>query len=146
MKRFTITNQTFKGHIEAIYDFSGHLCRVDFTKASGLTPNMIKVYKDRISILSENAYLAFEGTPAIVTELDFEVTFQDFMREYPYKRNTHLAEAYWPKLTSAEQYQCYCAAMEYRKYCERNKSWYKTPKIAEAWLKNKEFKNDWKSL
>lgn len=145
MKRFKITNHTFKGHIDVIYDFSGILCRIDWTKSTGLTPALIKAYKDRIPIKSENAYAAFEGTGVQVDEVDFEVSFQDFIREYPYKRNTHLAEAYWPRLTSAEQYQAFCAAIEYRKYCERNKSWY-NPKIAETWLKKAEFKNDWRNL
>lgn len=123
----------------------GTLCRIDYTKASGLNPAQIKLYKDRITIKSENIYSAFEGTGVQVEEVDFEVTFQDFIREYPYKRNTHLAESYWPRLTSSEQYQAFCAAIDYRKYCERNKGWY-NPKIAETWLKKAEFKNKWRDL
>ena len=145
MKRYLLTSPTFKGHIEALYDSVGILCRLDWTKATGLVPGSVHNYKLRIPVQAENIYEAFKETGVRVEEAEFEVTFEDFIREYPYKRNTHLASAYWPKLSASAQYMAFCAAIEYRKYCERNSSWYRAM-ICETWLKKEEYKNDWRNL
>lgn len=143
MKRFTLTSPNIKGHIELIYNNNGILQRIDFAGAT-LDPKQTHNYKLRISVQAGNLYEAFKETGVIVEEKEFEVTFQDFRREYPYKRNTHLAEAHWPKMTSGNQYKAFVAAIEYRKYCERNE-WYK-PMIPDKWLKTEQYKNNWREL
>ena len=115
MRRFLVTSQKFKGKVEALYDLKQILFRIDFAAAE-LTKEQISYLKGRIPVIMDNMHPAFENTGLIITEADFEVTFQDFKREYPYKRNTHLAEAYWPRLTSSQQYQAFIAAIYYRAY------------------------------
>jgi len=144
MRRYIITSPKFKGKVEALYDLKQILFRIDFAAAE-LNKEQVSYLKGRIPVMMDNILAAFENTPLLVTEADFEVTFEDFKREYPYKRNTHLAEAYWPRLTSSQQYQAFTAAIDYRAYCEKNKSWYK-PQIAETWLKKQEYRNEWKTL
>ncbi len=145
MQRFLITSPTFKGHIEALYDSNGRIFRMDFGKASDLSDEQLRGYKIRIPVIYDHMEEAFKDTKVKWEAADMEVTFQDFMREYPYKRNTHLAEAYWPTMTSSQQYQAFVAAITYRKYCERKKGWY-TPMIPVKWLKTGEYKNNWSEL
>jgi hypothetical protein len=80
-----------------------------------------------------------------IKEEDFDISLEDFEREYPYSRNYHLLKALWPKLPKKEKVLAYFAAIQYRKYCERNAHWYK-PKIAETWIKKQEYKNDWRKM
>lgn len=145
MRRFKLSHANITGWVEAWYDLQGKLVRIDYANANNISTDVQRTYKNLIPVLVDNIQAAFEKTPVVITEADFEVLFEDFRREYPYKRNTHLAEAYWPKLSSSEQFRAFCAAIEYRKYCSRNSKWYK-PQIAETWLKKKEYLNDWKSL
>lgn len=144
MRRFVFTSPGFTGCVESMYDSKGRLLRIDFSKAT-MTEKAISWFKQRMPVIIDNIEAAFDGVNCTVKEEDIEVSFEDFWRVYPYKRNRHLAEAYWPKLTTNQQYQAFVNAIEYRKYCERHKKWY-NPKIAEAWLKQKEYMNDFKNL
>lgn len=144
MKRFLLSSPNVKGNIEVLYDQKQLLFRLDF-KSVILTREQLKFVKNRVPVMEENIYEAFKETSLHVNEVPFEVTFEDFKREYPYKRNTHLAAVYWPRLSSSQQYQALVGAIEYRGYCERNKKWY-NPQIPETWLKKQEFLNDWKSM
>jgi hypothetical protein len=143
MQRYILTSPATKGKVEAIYNSSGILHRIDFAGAD-LTKEQVYGYKNRIPVLSLNIYEAFQSTNVIVAEAEFEVSFEDFKREYPYKRNTHLAQKFWPKMTSGQQYKAFCAAVAYRKFLEKN-TW-QSPKLPEKWLKDEEYLNDWNSL
>lgn len=143
MKLYLISNpKRFSGSINVLYK-EGQLSRIDLASADIEAP-VLEKFLTCIHPLEELILTKF-GSETTVIEGEFEVSFDDFLREYPYKRNTHLAREVWPKLSKVEQVQAFEAAKEYRKYCEREKAWYK-PKIAEAWLRKKEFLNDWKTL
>lgn len=144
MRRLLITSPSFSGEAEAVYDQTGRLIRFDVSKTS-MPKSIIRVFKEKIPPDISEIELAFKGTHATVVEADFEVSLDDFKREYPYSRNYHLLDALWPKMKKTEQVEAYFAAIEYRKYCERNTSWYKS-QIAATWLNKKEFKNDWKKM
>lgn len=145
MKLYLISNsKKFKGAVHVVYDVEGKLLKVDFGNTdldSFQTEQMLKLISGSEMSVSAN----FRNADTVIVQGDFEVTFEDFMREYPYKRNTHLAREYWPKMKKEEQVQAFVAATSYRKYCEREHSWYK-PKISDTWLKKKEYLNDWKNL
>jgi hypothetical protein len=143
MRKFAITSPKFKGKVEAMYNLDGQLSKIDFSAAE-LNEDGVKWLKHRISASLEGIFDCFKDTGLSVQEEDFEVTFEDFWREYPYKRNKHLASDYWLKMTTSQQYTAFMAAIEYRKYCDRNK-WYNAM-IADTWLKKGQFKNDWKNL
>jgi hypothetical protein len=141
MRRFTLKSNKYLGLVEAIYN-DGILMNINFAHAT-VPIEGIKYIKNTTPVLVENVYTNFEGSSIVVFETDFEVTFDDFKKVYGYLRNTHLAEALWPKLTTGEQYQCYIQGIEYCKYCLREKAWYK-PMQMDKWLRTKQYKNNWK--
>lgn len=126
-----------------VYDEKGRLCELNFVQTN-MTTEQRHYFKLRVASCVDNIAAKFDSAYTIV-EADYEVSLEDFTREYPYKRNTHLLPGIWQKMTKTEQLQAWMGAKDYRKYCERNADWYK-PKIAAAWLKNKEYLNDWKKL
>jgi hypothetical protein len=145
MKLYLISNsKKFTGAVHVVYDMTGKLAKVDFSNCN-LGAADIQKMLPCISGFEQLVQEGFKSADTIIVQGDFEVSFEDFLREYPYKRNTHKAREFWPKMKREEQVQAFIAASEYRKYCERESKWYK-PKIAEAWLRGKEFLNDWKTL
>jgi hypothetical protein len=145
MRLYLISNaRKFKGAVHVVYDVDGRLLKVDFS-ATDLDALKVEQMLKLISGAESAVGVNFKNADTIIVQGDFELTFEDFMREYIYKRNTHLAREYWPKMKKEDQVQAYVAATAYRKYCEREKGWYK-PMIADTWLKKKEYLNDWKNL
>lgn len=144
MRRFLISSTKFDGHAELIYGSANRLVRIDLT-AAVMNDETIRHFKAAapVTLKALEGGQGFGATTTIV-EADFEISLEDFKREYPYARNYHLLPPIWGKLTTAEQVEAYQAAMQYRKYCNRT-GWYK-PKIAAGWLKNKEYKNDWNAM
>lgn len=143
MRKFILKVQKLKVEINVLYNQAGLLEKIDFNKAE-LTADQIKWFKGRTAAMVENLETGFEATGVIVEEAEFEVTFEDFLREYPYKRNTHLARAFWTKMTSGQQFQAFTGAIDYRKNCEKN-TW-RNKMIADKWLKTEQYKNNWKEL
>jgi hypothetical protein len=145
MKLFMISNsKKFKGSVHVVYDPEGKLTKIDFSNTDLNASDIEKILRS-ISGYEEKVSVNFQSVDTVIVEGDFEVSFDDFMREYPYKRNTHLAREYWPKMKSSEQVQAFIASSEYRKYCDRESNWYK-PMIADTWLKKKQYLNNWKQL
>lgn len=142
MKRFALTSEAFKGTAELWFNFEGLLCRMDFIDAE-LNYEQLQWLCQHIAPHVDT----FQGVMPKgiqVKELPFEITLDDFKREYPYSRNYHLLDAIWSRYTKKECVMIYFRAIDYRKYCERN-AWYK-PQIAATWLNKQEYKNDWKKM
>ena len=142
MKRYILTSKQFKGKVEALYEGKGVLCRIDWAGAT-LTPEWVKWFKTGIPVMSEYIYSNFKETPIIVTEADFEVTFEDFKKVYPRKRNTHLAAKYWPKLTTGNQYLAYLSAIAYSRHCDLKVLAPEFIMMPETFLRKEMWKNDW---
>jgi hypothetical protein len=142
MRRFRLTSDKFKGTAELWFNFDSLLCRMDFID-SELSYEQIQWLCKNVSPHVES-FVSLLPSGIKCTEIPFELTLEDFKREYPYSRNYHLLDAIWSKLNKREHVLIYFRAIEYRKYCERNK-WYK-PMIAATWLSRKEYLNDWKNL
>lgn len=145
MRRFLISNtEKFNGTAQLVYNSQQVLCRIDCTDTDMVADTM-RAFKKAVPVtIAELTAGGNFAAGTIVTESDFEISLDDFKREYPYSRNYHLLDLRWPKLKKTEQVQAYYAAIEYRKYCKRN-DWYKS-KIADSWLANKEFLNDWRKM
>ena len=144
MKRYKLTSDKFKGAVEVIYNMEGVLHKIDFSTAL-VTPQQISYFKSTISVKADNIYEAFGAAPVMVEEAEFEVTFADFKREYPRKRNMHLAEKHWTKLTSGKQYLAFMAAADYKKHCDRKALKQEFIMLPERFLKEEHWKNDWKN-
>lgn len=142
MKQFIIKSPKVEGEVRVVYK-EGLLLKIDFSAAK-LQVFEIENFKRKVPAMQEHLNTCFNEQTTIV-ETDFEISLEDFKREYPYKRNTHLLPDLWNKMNSADRVLAYYAAIEYRKYCERNVTWY-NPKIAASWLQKKEYLNDWKSM
>ncbi len=145
MKRYCLSAKTFTGEAELIYDDAGALLKIDFSNTSTTVEQR---YHIKINVPMTLTHLEEGGhnlskSISIIAK-DIEISFEMFWKEYPYKRNRHLVEGYWPMMNKTDQVTAYLAAIEYGKYCTRNK-WYNA-KIADLWLKKKEFLNDWKNL
>lgn len=143
MRRFLITSSKFAGTVEVVYKDDHLLCSINFSNAE-IDAETIIHFKRSVAADINNFTAGFSGETTIV-EADFELSLDDFKREYPYSRNYHLLDKLWSKMKKTDQVLAFFAAIEYRKYCERNRTWYK-PKIAASWLYNNEFINDWKKM
>ncbi len=144
MKRFLITSPMFPGTAEIWYNFEGLLCYVDLNDCA-MNWSQVKYLWQNISFDYESAKALATGTQLQMVESPFEITLEEFKLHYPYSRNYHLLDPYWPTLGKKIQAQAFFAAKQYRRYCERNEKWYK-PKIAYSWLQKKEYLNDWRKM
>lgn len=145
MKLYHISNATkFKGSVDVVYHES-KLMKVEFSNCD-LEAFGLNMMMKAIPASEENLTEAFQSKDTIVVQGDFDISFDDFMREFPYKRNTHLARDFWPKMKKHEQAQAFVAASDYRKFLEREVNQWRTPMIPDKWLKTKQYLNDWKNL
>lgn len=144
MRKFLVTSPAWQGEAEIVYDQSGRLISLS-NIGTNMSTDVISSFKKRVPAHIDNMSEAFTGTQAVVVETDFNVSVDDFLHEYPYARNTHLTREYWPKMSRSDQVLAWMAAKDYADYCKRNSKWYK-PKIADTWLKHKEYLNNWKTL
>lgn len=142
MRRFLITSEKFEGIAELIYNKSGQLVCIDMRQTS-MDAEVIRHFKKAAPVTTEQMAEAFTAGTTVV-ETEFEISLDDFKREYPYGRNFHLLPDIWNKMNKTQQVEAYYGAIEYRKYCNRT-DWYK-PKIAASWLMKKEWMNDWRKM
>lgn len=142
MRKFLLSAGFFNGDAEIIYDAEGRLVRFDVL-ATNMTTGMVKQFKEKLPAHVDALATAFTNVTIVEGTIDF--TAEDIVREYPYKRNTHLVAPIVAKMNQTDRVLAYYAAIEYRKYCDREKKWYK-PKILASWLKEKEYLNDWKKM
>ena len=144
MRLFKITNPKFIDEIEVLYN-NGSLQKIDFTPST--INDDVKVNFKRALPVYLDDFLkgSWCGADTTIVEGSFDVELKDFTRDYPYQRNMHLLPPIWEKMLLTDKIIAVQAAKPYRKYCDRNKHWY-NPKIAAAWLKNKEYLNDWNKM
>ena len=145
MRRFLITSPAYSGEAELVYDDSGRLIRMDVLKTN-MTTDMVRRFKEKIAAHVDKLAASFKDTKDVVVEADFEISLDDFKREYPYSRNYHLLQKRWDKMRKTDQVEAYYAAIEYRKYCQRNSVVAPFIKIADSWLHTREYKNDWRKM
>ena len=143
MRRFLVTSPNITGEAELVYNEFGILVKIDCTGCKMIAATM-QAFKAKIATRVEELEASLIGTTATVVEAEFEATFDMFWKAYPYKRNKYLAESYWPKMNKTDQVTALLAATAYAKYCKKN-SWY-NPKIADTWLKQREYLNEWSKL
>ena len=143
MQLFKITNPKYSGEIEVLYN-NGTLLKFDFANAQ-IANDVKAAFKNKVPITIE-AFMqgTWCGNDTVVVAANYEVTLDDFKKEYPYKRNTHLLQPIWDKMLMSHKIQAVQEATNYTKYSKKN-DWYK-PMIAASWLNNKEYLNDWNKM
>jgi len=144
MNLYKISNPKFTGEVEVLYN-DQNLQQIDFSNAQ-IEPELIaglkKALPPTLQGFLQGTWCSSETT---VVEGAFVVTLEDFKREYPYQRNTHLLPPIWDKMHITEQAMAVAAAKAYRRYCKKNESWY-NPKVPATWLKAKEYLNNWDKM
>jgi hypothetical protein len=144
MRLFKITNPKFTGEVDALYG-DNNILKIDFTNAA-MPIDVLAAFKRAIpATIQEFLIGKWCGSETQIVEANYEVSLDDFKREYPYKRNTHLLQPIWDRMSVTNKIQAVAAAKKYRKHCDKNKHWY-NPLIAATWLNNKEFLNDWDKM
>jgi len=141
MKRYLLTSNKIRVGIVVWYD--ALLKGVDMLRCELSEEQIVYLFK-HLPLRHSEFLDVVKNTPFTVRVLPVEATFEYFNTIYPHSRNTHLARAFWPKMSKREQLFAVVAAADYRAYCERN-AWYK-PMLPEKWLKSKQYINDWNSL
>lgn len=145
MRRFLLTSERFTGIAEVYYDFDGLLCHLNLVDCC-MSYTQIKFLLQNLSPDVQQFEGMLTGTNIKIEEKPFELSLDDFKREYPYSRNYHLLTSLWPKLNRKTQVVAYFAAIQYRKYCERNNIKPPFIRIAATWLAKEEYKNDWRKM
>jgi hypothetical protein len=143
MKRFYISSAKFTGTAEIWYNQEGLLCFINLNDCL-MDYRQIKYLIQNISPAYETAKGLAAGTELVMQENSFEITLEDFKREYPYSRNYHLLDSRWAKLNKKEQVTAYFSAIQYRNFLKRN-TW-QNPMIADTWLSKKQYLNDWRKI
>jgi hypothetical protein len=145
MRRFLLTSEKFTGTAEVWFNFDGLLCQINLVTCT-MDFRQIQYLLQNLSPDVEAFRAMLSGAKLDIKEVAFELSLDDFKREYPYSRNFHLLPGIWSKMSLKEQVLAYFSAIQYRAYCKRNESWNYKPKIAAAWLTKKEYLNDWRKM
>lgn len=145
MQRFIITSPKFTGTAEIWYNFEGMLCYINLNECI-MDYEQIKYLLNRISPDVTQFMALRAGSTLEIKQEPFEITLEDFKREYPYSRNYHLLPAYWATMNKKERVIAFFAAIQYRKHCERNNIKPPFIRIAATWLSKKEYLNDWRKM
>ena len=147
MKKYLLSSPSFTGTIELLY-VDGENVLVDF-RNSVLSFKQKHWFLRNVAVLEiaiEEMVVAMKSVTCV--QEDYVVSLDDFKREYPYQRNSHLLPPIWEKLSKSVQVMCVVSARKYRKWCEREKQKNPnyTPKIAAGWLRERQYINDWDNL
>lgn len=104
MQLFKITHPSYTGEIEVLYN-NGSLQKFDFAN-TGLNDSVKNSFKTKVPIIITD-FLKGEwcGKNTTVVEASYEVFLDDFKKEYPYKRNTHLLQPIWDKMQMSHKIQ-----------------------------------------
>lgn len=143
MRRFLLNIPNHKTAIELLYNSDGLLLRLNFNGLA-LSVEQVTWVKGRTPARVEDIEAAFSVKNIDVREADLEITFDDFMREYPLKKNTHLARKYWPKMSSPKQMQAFYGAVDYRAFLAKPINNYRSPMLPDKWLRDEMYLNNWK--
>lgn len=144
MIRYLLSSPQFTGSAILAYA-EGMLATIDVLGTDMRAEHRIWLFANTPVLEADLQRLAASFKEATIVQEHYEPSLEDFKREYPYQRNMHLLPEVWKRMDSLERVKAWLAAKEYRRYCDRNDKWYQA-KIAAAWLKQKEYLNDWKKL
>jgi len=142
MRLFHITSDKYTGTVEVVYDGNDVLLQMRF--GAQLSEQQMHYLKSQMPLRGNELHDKFSAAPIKIEEKPFDITFEEFKREYPYNRNMHLAAPAFAKLSSSDQYLLFSSCIKYRKYCDRN-NWYK-PMLPERYIKTMQWLNNWDKL
>lgn len=146
MKRFLITSPKFNGEAEVHYNERGTLSCIDL-RNTDMDEMTVAHFKHATPatltrLLSPGPACSFSHETVIV-EAEFEVTFELFYKDYPYKRNAYKVRAQFEKMNKSDKVKAFYSLHEYKKFLSRTGCF---AMIGDRYLKDKEFETDWKKV
>jgi hypothetical protein len=144
MRRFLLTSTKFIGTVELVYNEQEHLRRLDFIDTN-LEPEQIfgflKTAPITIKHLENGVGLSQSST---VIEAAYEISFEDFWKAYPLRRNRFRVEKQWAKMPKTEIVKAFFSLPGYCQYLKKN-AW-QTPMIADRYLQEKQYETEWNRI
>ncbi len=139
MRKFLITHKThWSGTIDVLYN-NDILIRVDFQNAI-IKSNVIKEFLQRLSPTIEQISKEL-GEKCVITESDFEITFEDFYNAYNNKVSKKRALAIWIKLNKADQLGAYLGIKPYNKFL--TSTGFRQKADPDTYLRNRYWENEY---
>lgn len=142
MRRFLITSPKFTGLAEAWYNDAGTLCKVDLTQAE-MDEQITIHFIQSISTTIANIGRKFSKETAIV-ETDYEISFEQFWKDYPLHRNRYKVEKVWNSISKANQVKAFHSLSSYKKYLSRQQ--WQSAMIGDRYLRDREFETEWNKI
>lgn len=141
MKQYHITNPAFTGHASIVYR-DGQLVKIDVSETN-MTAAQVDHFKRSVHVDINQLTANFSSQTTIV-EASIEITFSEFYKAYPYKRNRYKAEKEWNKLSKTDQLTAFYSLTDYAKYL-KDEDWL-TPQCCDTYLNQRNFETNWKTL
>ena len=143
MKKLILTSPLFSGEVELLYGVDSKLVLIDMRNAE-LTEKQVKYMKDLTPIIFDKDTFkeSFKSDSLTVVEENFEVTFDMWYKDYPYKRNRDRCDKLWSKMSKADRLRAYAGNKAYKRFLAK-RPW-QTTLDPENYLKNREWLNEYK--
>jgi hypothetical protein len=146
MQQYVITNnERYSGDAVVVYNAQGQLIKID-TSATNMDAATLQAFKAIVPVRVQEleAGTGFTAATKIIAQ-DYEVSFEDFWKKYPLKRNRYKAEECWRRMSKGEQIEAYINIDEYTKWAKKQFEGYQ-PMLADRYLRSKEYKTNWKKV
>jgi hypothetical protein len=140
MIRYLLTSPKVPGHIELVYKDNLMLASINTLEAD-LNYEQLDAIIKALPLHGDDIANLPKGLK--VTKADFEVSFDDFWKQYKKKVNRLRCETPFNKLSNADKVACIYSLREYYKCLQRTSRKELDP---ENYIKNRSWENDWKSI
>lgn len=145
MRKFLLTSTKFTGTAELVYNDEGLLRVLDFLQTSVTTEQFFLYLKMPPPLTIEHLKNGVGITSTMtVVEAEYEISFEEFWKAYPHKRQRFLVEPVWNKLNTSERVKAFFSLPSLAAYKKKN-PWYNIM-LADRYLKEKHYETDWKNL
>jgi hypothetical protein len=133
--------------IAITYNANGRLLKWDATSMHGLQPLQLQWLKNATPAELTDPKAQFTQMIAsakgkiAITQGAFDVSFDTFWKAYAYARNSYKAKEQYNKLIYADKVALIGSLVAYNAYCRKNQ-WY-NKQLADSYIRNKQWLNDW---
>lgn len=145
-KGYILTSPKFQGEIEILYDENDLITA--FEIRAELSLDQLTRFFGRFPI-TEADIKRFEASPDVTVLLVPEdLSFSKFWAEWPGKSaNKERAQLLWDKLAKKNKVRCLWSLRAYKRYIDRNCSWY-SPQYPDTYLSARKpgWLNEWNKM
>lgn len=145
-KSYIMTSDKFEGEIELVYDERDKISA--FEIRTDLRDEQLERFFGRFPITVDDVK-NFEKSPGVtVLEVPEDLSFDKFWAEWCGKAaNKERSKSMWDKLPKKHKVRCIWSLKAYKRYIDRNSSWY-NPQYPDSYLSTKKpgWLNDWNKM